>query len=70
MSNGDGSGATRRLSLLDASFLYMESAVNPTHVGTIFILKDEIPFERVSRHVGERLHISPRFRQRLVFPLS
>ncbi|HJZ17681.1 MAG TPA: wax ester/triacylglycerol synthase family O-acyltransferase [Stellaceae bacterium] len=68
MSNGDGSGATRRLSLLDASFLYLESAVNPTHVGTIFILKDEIPFETVWRHVGERLHISPRFRQRLVFP--
>ena len=68
MSNGTGSGATRRLSLLDASFLYMESAVNPTHVGTIFILKDEIPFERFFRHVEERLHISPRFRQRLVFP--
>jgi WS/DGAT/MGAT family acyltransferase len=68
MSNDVGSGATRRLSLLDASFLYMESAANPTHVGTIFILKDEIPFERLFRHVEERLHISPRFRQRLVFP--
>ncbi len=68
MSNGADGGATRRLSLLDASFLYMESAANPTHVGSIFVLKDEISFERLFRHVEERLHISPRFRQRLVFP--
>src|SRR6516162_1694865 len=68
MSYDVGSGATRRLSLLDASFLYMESAANPTHIGTIFVLKDEIPFKRLFRHVEERLHISPRFRQRLVFP--
>lgn len=68
MTNRAGSGATRRLSLLDASFLYMESATNPTHVGTIFILKEEMPFDRLFRHVQDRLHISPRFRQRLVFP--
>ena len=68
MSNGAASGKTRRLSLLDASFLYMESAANPTHVGTIFVLKGEMPFDSLFHHVEERLHISPRFRQRLVFP--
>ncbi len=57
----------RRLSLLDASFLYGESKVNPTHVGSIFILEGEIPFDKVVGHMRARLHISPRFRQRLNF---
>jgi diacylglycerol O-acyltransferase / wax synthase len=57
----------RRLSLLDAPFLYAESNVNPTHIGSIFILDGEVPFERVVSHIRQRLHISPRFRQRLVF---
>jgi len=61
------SGAKRRLSLLDASFLYGESAVNPTHVGTIFFLDGEISFDKVFDHMRRRLHISPRFRQRLAF---
>jgi WS/DGAT/MGAT family acyltransferase len=58
----------RRLSLVDASFLYGESPVNPTHVGSIFMLEGELPFEQVVSHIRNRLHISPRFRQRLVFP--
>ncbi|HJU10630.1 MAG TPA: wax ester/triacylglycerol synthase family O-acyltransferase [Candidatus Binataceae bacterium] len=57
----------RRLSFLDASFLYGESAVNPTHVGSIFRIEGELSFERVVHHLQQRLHISPRFRQRLVF---
>jgi WS/DGAT/MGAT family acyltransferase len=56
-----------RLSLTDVSFLYGESAVNPTHVGSIFVLEGEIPFERVFNHMRQRLHITPRFRQRLAF---
>jgi len=68
MSNGAVNRPTRRLSLLDASFLYMESAVNPTHIGNILILRDEISFERLRQHIEGRLHVSPRFRQRLVFP--
>jgi WS/DGAT/MGAT family acyltransferase len=57
----------RRLSLLDASFLYGESRVSPTHIGSIYMLDGEVPFERVLTHIRQRLHISPRFRQRLVF---
>ncbi|HLW71936.1 MAG TPA: wax ester/triacylglycerol synthase domain-containing protein [Candidatus Binataceae bacterium] len=60
-------GPKRRLSPLDASFLYGESAVNPTHVGSIFFLDGEIPFDKLFDHMRRRLHISPRFRQRLVF---
>ncbi|MGH7841023.1 MAG: wax ester/triacylglycerol synthase domain-containing protein, partial [Candidatus Binataceae bacterium] len=57
----------RRLSLLDASFLYGESAVNPTHIGSIFFLEGEISFDKLFNHMRQRLHISPRFRQRLAF---
>src|SRR5215471_20407274 len=57
----------RRLSLLDASFLYGESRVSPTHIGSIYMLDGELPFERVLTHIRQRLNISPRFRQRLVF---
>jgi diacylglycerol O-acyltransferase / wax synthase len=57
----------RRLSFLDASFLYGESTVSPTHVGSIFALDGEVTFEQVIAHTRQRLHISPRFRQRLVF---
>jgi diacylglycerol O-acyltransferase / wax synthase len=60
--------AKRRLSLLDASFLYGESAVNPTHVGAIFMLEGELSFDQVVSHMRQRLHITPRFRQRLAFP--
>ena len=61
-------GAKRRLSLLDASFLYGESAVSPTHVGSIFIIEGELEFDQVLNHMRQRLHITPRFRQRLAFP--
>jgi WS/DGAT/MGAT family acyltransferase len=57
----------RRLSTLDASFLFMESAVSPMHGGPIFFLKGELPFDQLFRHMEERIHISPRFRQRLAF---
>jgi diacylglycerol O-acyltransferase / wax synthase len=58
---------SRRLSNLDASFLFMESPVSPMHGGPIFFLKGELPFEKLLRHMEERLDIAPRFRQRLAF---
>jgi len=62
------SGASYRLTNLDASFLYQESAVSQMHGGLIFFLKGELAFDKLLRHIQERLHVSPRFRQRLVFP--
>jgi diacylglycerol O-acyltransferase len=67
MSKSATVGAKRRLSMLDASFLYAESAVSPTHIGTIFFLEGELSFDKLFNHMRQRLHISPRFRQRLVF---
>ena len=64
----NGPAGVRRLSNLDASFLFIESRVSPMHGGPIFVLNGELSFDRLFRHMEERLHIAPRFRQRLVFP--
>src|SRR5215472_11910900 len=58
-----------RLTNLDASFLYQESAVSQMHGGMIFFIRGELPFEKFYRHVQGRLHTTRRYRQRLVFPL-
>jgi diacylglycerol O-acyltransferase len=57
-----------RLTDHDASFLYQESAVSQMHGGMIFFLKGELPFDKLFHHILGRLHVTPRFRQRLVFP--
>jgi WS/DGAT/MGAT family acyltransferase len=61
--------ASYRLTNLDASFLYQESAVSQMHGGMIFFIRGELPFEKFYRHVQGRLHTTRRYRQRLVFPL-
>ncbi|TAK69066.1 MAG: wax ester/triacylglycerol synthase family O-acyltransferase [Actinomycetota bacterium] len=58
-----------RLSALDASFLYMESATTPMHVGGVAIFQepDGAPFDHevLLRLIGERIVLTPRFRQRI-----
>jgi len=55
----------RRLSSLDASFLYLESNSSPTHVGGMLVFEGEMSFERYLRFLEERIHLIPRYRQRL-----
>jgi diacylglycerol O-acyltransferase len=62
------SRVTYRLTDHDASFLYQEYAVSQMHGGMIFFLKGELPFDKLFHHINGRLHVTPRFRQRLVFP--
>jgi WS/DGAT/MGAT family acyltransferase len=57
-----------RLTDHDASFLYQESAVSQMHGGMILFVKGELPFNKLFNHIRSRLHVTPRFRQRLVFP--
>jgi diacylglycerol O-acyltransferase len=38
------------------------------HGGGIFFLRGELPFDKFFGHIVSRLHITPRYRQRLVFP--
>ena len=61
----------RRLTGLDASFLYLETPNNHMHVaGTYVFDPNDVPggysFERVKQLIGNRLHRLPPFRWRLV----
>ncbi len=64
------SGIAKKLSSLDASFLYLETPEMPMHVGSmaIFRLKDGYEgsfFEDFKAMIAERLHIAPILKSRL-----
>jgi WS/DGAT/MGAT family acyltransferase len=64
-ANSPPSMLQRRLSALDASYLYNESASNPLHVGAALIFEGHIPFDAIVRSVEQRIHLLPCYRQRL-----
>jgi diacylglycerol O-acyltransferase len=58
-----------RLSALDVSFLTNESSSSHMHVGGICIFEGPPPsYEDLLEHVRSRLHLVPRFRQKLAYP--
>jgi len=58
-----------RLTAIDASFLTNESSVSHMHVGAILIFEGPPPrYIDLVEHVRSRLHLVPRFRQKLVVP--
>jgi diacylglycerol O-acyltransferase len=57
----------RRLTTLDAGFLYAERPGQPMHVGGCMIYAGHLTRDELSRIVLERLHLLPRYRQRLAF---
>lgn len=58
-----------RLSSIDASFLTQESGTSHMHVGALLLFEGPPPsYEDLRTHVDSRLHLVPRFRQRLSFP--
>jgi WS/DGAT/MGAT family acyltransferase len=60
--------ASDRLTGLDASFLHMERAGAHMHVASTSIFEGEAPTHQEFRdHIGSRLHLVPRFRQKLRF---
>jgi len=60
MGHGD------RISALDASFLHLEKAGERLHVASITIFEGPTPaYDELRDHVEARLHLVPRFRQRL-----
>jgi diacylglycerol O-acyltransferase len=62
-----------RLFALDNSFLVLEQANTPMHVGSTALFNAApllgpgggVDFERFARHVASRLHLIPRYRQKL-----
>jgi diacylglycerol O-acyltransferase len=60
MAHGD------RISALDASFLHLEKAGARLHVASVTIFEGPAPsWDELRAHVEARLHLVPRFRQRL-----
>jgi diacylglycerol O-acyltransferase len=58
-----------RLSSTDVSFLTNESSSSHMHVGAIMIFEGPAPgYDDLLEHVRSRLHLVPRFRQKLAFP--
>jgi diacylglycerol O-acyltransferase / wax synthase len=58
----------RRLTLSDASFLYMEKPHQPTHVGSCLIYDGHISADELIRGLRDRIHLMPRYRQKVVTP--
>ncbi|MEX2107055.1 MAG: wax ester/triacylglycerol synthase family O-acyltransferase [Solirubrobacterales bacterium] len=59
---------TERLTGLDASFLHLERAGAHMHVATTIIFEGQPPSHQEFRdHIASRLHLVPRFRQKLRF---
>ena len=62
-------GHMDRLTSVDASFLTNESATSHMHVGAVLIFEGPPPnYPDFLEHVRGRLHLVPRFRQKLAFP--
>ena len=58
-----------RLTATDASFLAQEGPTSHMHVGAVMIFEGPAPsFDALAGHVRARLHLVPRFRQKLAFP--
>ena len=58
-----------RLSPVDVSFLDQEKEGSHMHIGAVMIFEGPPPpYEDLRAHVESRLHLVPRYRQKLVFP--
>jgi diacylglycerol O-acyltransferase / wax synthase len=58
-----------RLSVLDTSFLNLESGTTHMHVGGISVFEGPpLECDALLRHVEERLHLVPRYRQKIAWP--
>ncbi|NNE98286.1 MAG: wax ester/triacylglycerol synthase family O-acyltransferase [Pyrinomonadaceae bacterium] len=56
----------RRLSSLDATFLYLEKKECPLHIGSTSIFDGKISLKALTKHIKDRLHLIPRYKQKVV----
>jgi diacylglycerol O-acyltransferase len=67
----DVNGLNRRMTSLDASFLYLEQPNALLHVAGIYTFAHPLDYEDLLRYVRDRLHLIPRYTQRAVMvPLN
>ncbi|CAB4880910.1 MAG: wax ester/triacylglycerol synthase family O-acyltransferase [Actinobacteria bacterium] len=58
-----------RLTAVDASFLAQEGSNSHMHIGAVILVEGQAPpFEEFIEHIQGRLHLVPRYRQKLAFP--
>ncbi len=58
-----------RLSPMDVSFLDQEKEGSHMHIGAVMIFEGPPPpYEDLREHIESRLHLVPRYRQKLVYP--
>jgi WS/DGAT/MGAT family acyltransferase len=50
----------------DAAFLYLERKEMPLHIGSVSVFESALPFERFVEQIDSKLHLIPRYRQRVV----
>src|SRR5262249_44252514 len=55
-----------RMSGLDAAFLYLERTGQLLHVAGIYTVEGRLGFEQLMRDLDARLHLIPRYTQRVV----
>ena len=60
------SASSYRLSTQDATFIYAESQSGPLHIGSIGLFEGRVDFNALLGHFEERMHLAPRYRQRLI----
>jgi diacylglycerol O-acyltransferase / wax synthase len=58
-------GLHNRLSSLDAAFLNFEKKEAPMHIGSVSVFEGEIPFNKFIHNISSKLHLLPRYRQRV-----
>lgn len=59
----------QRLSATDASFIVREKGPSHMHIGGVMIFEGPPPtYDALLRHIEARLHLVPRYRQRLLLP--
>jgi diacylglycerol O-acyltransferase / wax synthase len=56
------------LTALDAAFLYVEKPRQAMHIGSIMVYEGRLERKQLERLLLDRLHLVPRYRERVVFP--
>jgi len=56
----------RRLSSLDATFLYLEKKECPLHIGSTSVFDGKVTLKALTKHIEDRLHLIPRYQQKVV----
>ena len=59
---------SRRLSAVDAAFLYLERKEIPLSVACVLVFDGPVPFDEFVASIESRLHLLPRYRQVVVAP--